>query len=59
MGMLAEHIIESVNANQTKVTLTFTFQGSLGELVGRLYRTTVEAYLATEAQSLKKRVENY
>jgi hypothetical protein len=57
MGMIAEHILESVNANQTKVTLTFSFHGLIGELAGRMYRTTVESYLATEAQSLKKRVE--
>ena len=58
MVMIADHIIKSVSANQTEVTLTFTFQGILGELIGRMYRTTVESYLATEAQSLKKRIEN-
>ncbi len=57
MSMIAEHIIKSVNANQTEVKLTFAFHGILGELIGRMYRSTVESYLATEAQSLKKRVE--
>jgi hypothetical protein len=58
MHMIAEHILKPINANQTELTLTFAFQGWLGELVGRLYRTTVESYIAIEAQSLKKRVES-
>ncbi len=57
MHMLAEHHVRAVNANQTEVTLSFAFQGFLGEIMGRLYRNMVESYIATEAQSLKKRVE--
>lgn len=58
MLMVADHILKPVNASQTEVTLTFAFQGWLGEIIGRLYRKTVESYIATEAQSLKKLVEN-
>src|SRR5689334_12259861 len=55
--MVAEHIVRDVSANQTHVTLSFAFNSFLGEIMGRLYRNMVEAYIATEAQSLKKRVE--
>jgi len=58
MHMVAEHNLKPINANQTELTLTFAFQGWLGEFVGRMYRTTVESYIATEAQSLKTRVES-
>ncbi len=57
MLMVADHILKPVTANQTEVTLTFAFQGFLGEIIGRMYRATVESYIVTEAQSLKKRVE--
>ena len=37
-GMLvAEHVVKSVNANQSEVTLTFAFNGWLGNLIGKLY----------------------
>ena len=58
MRMAAEHILKPVNVNQTELTLTFAFQGWLGEIIGRIYRATTEAYVQTEAQSLKKRAEN-
>ena len=58
MLMIAEHILKSTGVNQNELMLTFAFQGLLGEIVGRLYRKIVESYIATEAQSLKKRVEN-
>ena len=57
MHMIAEHMVRAVNANQAEVTLSFAFHGFLGEIMGRLYRNMVESYIATEAQSLKKRVE--
>jgi uncharacterized membrane protein len=57
MLMIADHILKPINANQTELTLTFAFQGWLGEIIGRLYRKTVESYIRTEAQSLKKQVE--
>ena len=57
MHMVAEHIIKSVNANQSEVTLTFAFNGWLGNLIGKMYGKMTEEYVQTEAQSLKKKVE--
>ena len=57
MHMVAEHVIKSVNANQSEVTLTLAFNDWLGNLIGKLYGKMTEEYVQTEAQSLKKRVE--
>jgi hypothetical protein len=57
MVMIADHTLKPIGINQTEVSLKFDFQGMLGEIIGRLYRKTVESYLVTEAESLKKRVE--
>jgi len=58
MVMIAEHTLKSTGTNQNELTLSFSFQGALGAIIGRLYRKTVQNYLETEARSLKKRVEN-
>ena len=58
MHMVAEHVVKSINANQSEVTLTFAFNGWLGNLIGKMYGKMTEEYVRTEAQSLKKRVEN-
>ena len=58
MHMVAEHVVKPVNANQSEVTLTFAFNGWLGNLIGKMYGKMTEEYVQTEAQSLKKRVEN-
>ena len=58
MHMVAEHIVKSINANQSEVTLTFAFNGWFGNLIGKMYGKMTEDYIQTEAQSLKKRVEN-
>ena len=57
MHMVAEHVVKSVNANQSEVTLTFAFNGWLGNLIGKMYGKMSEEYVQTEAQSLKKKVE--
>ena len=57
MHMVAEHILKPVNANQTELTLTFSFNGWLGNLIGKMYGKLTQDYIQTEAQSLKKRVE--
>lgn len=57
MHMVAEHVVKSVNANQSEVILTFAFNGWLGNLIGRIYGKMTAEYVHTEAQSLKKRVE--
>jgi ribosome-associated toxin RatA of RatAB toxin-antitoxin module len=58
MVMVAEHILKPVNVNQIELTLTFAFQGWLGEFIGRMYRKTSETYVSIEAKSLKERIEN-
>ena len=58
MVMIAGHILKSMGTNQNELALTFSFHGALGAIIGRLYRKTVEDYLAIEAGSLKTRVEN-
>ena len=58
MHMVAEHVVKPINANQADVTLTFAFNGWLGNLIGKMYGKMTEDYIQTEAQSLKKRVEN-
>ena len=57
MHMVAEHVVKSVSANQSEVTLTFAFNGWLGNLIGKMYGKMTEEYVQTEAQSLKKKVE--
>lgn len=57
MHMVAEHVVKSVNANQAEVTLTFAFNGWLGNIIGKMYGKMTEEYVQTEARSLKKRVE--
>lgn len=57
MHMVAEHILSAKGANQTELTLIFAFHGFLGSILGKLMSKTVESYVMTEAQSLKKRVE--
>jgi len=56
--LLAEHILTSKSASQTDLTLTFAFNGWLGKLIGTIYGKMSADYIQTEAQSLKKRVEN-
>ena len=58
MHMLAEHIVSAKDANQSEVTLTFAFNGWFGKLIGKMYGKLTQEYIETEAQSLKKRVEN-
>ncbi len=58
MHMVAEHILASKGANQAELTLTFAFNGWLGKLIGRMYGKLTQDYIQTEAQSLKKQVEN-
>jgi carbon monoxide dehydrogenase subunit G len=58
MHMVAEHILTAKGGDQTELTLTFAFHGWLGKLIGTIYGKMSADYIQTEAQSLKKRVEN-
>lgn len=58
MVMVAEHLIEAVASGRTQVHLSFAFRGLLGAVLGRISKALVESYLATEATSLRKHVED-
>ncbi|MCL2658208.1 MAG: SRPBCC family protein [Betaproteobacteria bacterium] len=55
--MLAEHDIAQHSSTASRVTLRFSFNGLLGGVMGRMFRSMTESYLAQEAASLKQRVE--
>ena len=57
LRMAAEHVARPLGANQTEITLTFSFQGLLGAILGRIYGNISRTYVETEAHSLKKRAE--
>jgi carbon monoxide dehydrogenase subunit G len=54
----ANHWIEPVEAGErSRVTLSVTFDGFLGRLIGRMMRGLNERYIAQEAAGLKQRSE--
>ena len=54
----ASHWVEPLGAgDRSRVTLSVTFAGFLGRIVGRLMRGLNERYLAEEAGGLKRRSE--
>jgi carbon monoxide dehydrogenase subunit G len=55
--MRADHEVERLPSGESRLTLRFSFEGLLGGLVGRLYRKLVRSYLATEAECLRRYVE--
>lgn len=55
--MIATHAIEEDPTSGSRVTLRFEFVGLLGGLLGWLFRSITERYLAQEAASLKLTVE--
>jgi len=57
LEMFAEHIVDDGPPGLSEVVLRFSFAGLLGGLLGRLFRSLTESYLAKEAASLKQKVE--
>lgn len=55
-SMIADHRISSVGA-ATEVELSFSTEGWLGSLVGKIFSKQIAEYVATEARSLKSRSE--
>ena len=56
--VVANHWIESLGDGQrSRVTLSVTFSGWLGRLIGRMMRGLNERYIAQEAAGLKRRSE--
>lgn len=57
LSMLAEHIVDQGEPGPVRVVLRFSFAGPLGGLIGTLYRSITERYIASEAAALKQKVE--
>lgn len=55
--MIAEHTLERLASGHTHLMLRFSFRGILAPLVGRLNRSFVNSYIATEAESLRRASE--
>ena len=57
--VVANHWAEPVgDGTRSRVTLSVTFSGWLGRLIGRMMRNLNERYLAQEAAGLKQRSED-
>ena len=57
--VVADHWIEPLaNGQRSRVTLSVTFSGWLGQIIGRLMRGLNERYIAQEAEGLKRRSED-
>ncbi|HEX6999930.1 MAG TPA: SRPBCC family protein [Gammaproteobacteria bacterium] len=55
--MLAEHVVNPQPPASSAVVLRFSFDGLLGGLMGKLFRSLIEGYLAQEAAALKLEAE--
>ena len=57
MELLADHALECIDASTTKASLRFELSGWLGRLLSVAYGGITRAYLAQEAQALKRVAE--
>jgi uncharacterized membrane protein len=55
---VARHTVEQVGPGRTRVRLSVSQSGWLGWVMGRVYRTLTDRYLAMEAAGLKARAES-
>jgi uncharacterized membrane protein len=55
--MLAEHAIAQKSSASSGVTLRLSFARLLGGIIGKLFRSVTESYLAQEAASLERAAE--
>ena len=53
----AGHLLEPLDGDRTRVTLSVEQSGVLGKVMGRFYRGLTDRYLANEAAGLKARCE--
>jgi len=53
----AEHSIDDSDGARATVSLRVSFAGLLAPLLGRLFRSTTESYLAQEAAVLRRKIE--
>lgn len=57
LTLLAEHIVDEDAPGSVRVVLRFSFAGPLGGVIGALYGSLTQRYVATEAAALKQKVE--
>jgi uncharacterized membrane protein len=57
MELFADHALERVEPDATRVHLRFEFRGWLGRLLGAAYGGITRAYLGQEMQALKRTAE--
>ena len=57
LRMVAEHAVAPQASGSSAVLLRFSFGGLLGGIIGSLFRSITERYLAQEAAALKDTVE--
>lgn len=55
--LVADHRFTAADASGTEVELSFSTEGLLGGVVGRMYGKLIAEYVATEARSLKAHCE--
>lgn len=55
--MIAEHAVVEKTGDACEVVLRYSFDGPLGSVVGRLFRSITTRYLMQEATALKYAVE--
>jgi hypothetical protein len=57
LRVVAAHEVRRLSASESEVTLRIAFSGALAWILGRLFRSLTQSYLAQEGVALKQRVE--
>ena len=57
LRMVARHSVVAREEGASAVLLQFSFEGPLGGILGRLFRSVTQRYLAQEAAALKSKAE--
>ena len=58
LHMVADHTVTQDSPVASRVVLRFSFGGLLGGIIGRMFGSVTQSYLAQEGASLKERVES-
>ncbi|HEX4984822.1 MAG TPA: SRPBCC family protein [Burkholderiales bacterium] len=58
LRMVADHVVSEDSPGRSTVVLQFSFEGLLGGVAGRLFRSVAADYLAQEAAALKREAES-
>jgi uncharacterized membrane protein len=54
---VGNHVVERDAPDRSQVTLSISFSGPIGSVIGKLSRNVTERYILQEAASLKEKVE--